>query len=127
MGLILIFLGMFYALGGTQTGALYSASAALLTAAAVLAAFFLYLPRSRVWGRLGQPLRQMATAGYVSSDNYTEFVGRLGTAVTALRPSGTAEVEEVRLAVVTEGDFIPAGTAVQVVLVQGSRIVVRAV
>ncbi len=127
VGLILVFLGMFYALGGTQTGALYSASAALLTAVAVVAAFFLYLPRSRVWGRLGQPMRQMATAGYVSSDNYTEFVGRMGTAVTALRPSGTAEVEDVRLAVVTEGDFLPAGTPIQVVLVQGSRIVVRAV
>ncbi len=125
-GLILIFLGMFYALGGTQTGALYSASAALLTSVAVIAAFFLYLPRSRVWNKLGQPMRQTATAGYVSSDDYTGFVGHVGTTVTALRPSGTAEVEGIRLAVVSEGDFVPAGASVQVVLVQGSRVVVRA-
>lgn len=125
-GLILIFLGMFYALGGTQTGAMYSASAALLTSVAVIAAFFLYLPRSRVWNKLGQPMRQSANAGYVSSDDYTGFVGRVGTTVTALRPSGTAEVEGIRLAVVSEGDFVPAGAPVQVVLVQGSRVVVRA-
>lgn len=125
-GLILIFLGMFYALGGTQTGALYSASAALLTSVAVIAAFFLYLPRSRVWNKLGQPMRQSATAGYVSSDDYTGFIGQVGTTVTALRPSGTAEVEGIRLAVVSEGDFVPAGAPVQVVLVQGSRVVVRA-
>lgn len=125
-GLILIFLGMFYALGGTQTGALYSASAALLTSIATIAAFFLYLPRSRVWNKLGQPMRQTAAAGYVSSDDYTGFVGHVGTTVTALRPSGTADVEGIRLAVVSEGDFVPAGASVQVVLVQGSRVVVRA-
>ncbi len=125
-GLILIFLGMFYALGGTQTGAIYSASAALLTCVATIAAFFLYLPRSRVWNKLGQPMRQSAIAGYVSSDDYTGFVGHVGTTVTALRPSGTADVEGMRLAVVSEGDFVPAGASVQVVLVQGSRVVVRA-
>ncbi len=125
-GLVLIFLGMFYALGGTQTGAIYSASAALLTSIAVIAAFFLYLPRSRVWNKLGQPMRQSAKAGYVSSDDYTGFVGHVGTTVTALRPSGTADVEGIRLAVVSEGDFVPAGASVQVVLVQGSRVVVRA-
>lgn len=125
-GLVLIFVGMFYALGGVQTGAIYSASAALLTSIAVVAAFFLYLPRSRVWHKLGQPMRQTATAGYVSSDDYTGFVGHVGTTVTALRPSGTADVEGIRLAVVSEGDFVPAGAPVQVVLVQGSRVVVRA-
>ena len=124
-GLILIFLGMFYALGGVQTGALYSAGAALLITLGIVAAFFIYLPRSPIWAQLGQPMRQSAAAGYVSSRNYTEYVGQHGVAVTLLRPSGTAEVDGVRLSVVTEGDFLPAGSPVQVVAVQGGRIVVR--
>ena len=124
-GLVLVFLGMYYALGGAQTGALYSAAAALLTTIALIAAFFIYLPRSPVWKKIGQPMRQTAAAGYVSSDDYTGFLGHIGTAATGLRPSGTAEIEGIRLAVVSEGEFIPAGTSVQVVLVQGNRVVVR--
>ncbi len=72
---MLIFIGMFYALGGAQAGALYSAGAALLTTLALVVAFFLYLPRSGVWKRLGQPMRQTASAGYVSSDDYTGLSG----------------------------------------------------
>ena len=66
-GLILIFLGMFYALGGIQTGAIYSAGAALLVTVGILIAFFSYLPRSPIWKKIGQPMRQSAAAGYVSS------------------------------------------------------------
>ena len=124
-GLALIFAGLFYALGGPGSGAIYPAAVSLLMTLAILVAFFLYLPRSGVWKRLGQPLRQTALAGYVSADDYTAFLGRFGTAVTLLRPSGTAEIDGVRLSVVSEGDFIPQGTQVQVVMVQGSRVVVR--
>ena len=46
-------------------------------------------------------------------------------AVTLLRPSGTAEFDGVRLPVVSDGEFVSPGTAVQVVTVQGNRIVVR--
>ncbi len=124
-GLALIFVGLFYALGGSQAGALYPAATALFVTVAILVAFFLYLPRSGVWKRLGQPLRQTALAGYVSSDDYTGFLGQRGVAVTMLRPSGTAEFDGIRLPVVSDGEFVSPGTAVQVVTVQGSRIVVR--
>ena len=124
-GLGLIFVGLFYALGGSQAGALYPAATALFVTVALLVAFFLYLPKSGVWKRLGQPMRQTAQSGYVSSDDYTGFLGRHGVAVTLLRPSGTAEFEGVRLPVVSDGEFVSPGTAVQVVTVQGNRIVVR--
>ncbi len=124
-GLALIFAGLFYALGGPNSGAIYPAAVSLVTTIAILIAFFLYLPRSGVWKRLGQPLRQTALAGYVSADDYTAYLGQFGTAVTLLRPSGTAEIDGVRLSVVSEGGFIAEGTRVQVVMVQGSRIVVR--
>ena len=51
-------------------------------------------------------MRQSAAAGYVSSQNYTEYVGQIGVDVTLLRPSGTVEIDGVRLPVVTEGDFV---------------------
>lgn len=125
-GLVLVSLGMFFALGGVQAGALYSTAGALLTALALLVAFFIYLPKSPVWRKIGQPMRQTAAAGYVSSDDYTGFLGHVGVASTLLRPSGTAEIEGIRVAVVSEGAFIPAGTSVQVIEVAGNRVVVRA-
>jgi membrane-bound serine protease (ClpP class) len=54
-------------------------------------------------------------------------VGRDGTALTDLRPAGTARIGEERIDVVTEGEYVPQGSRVQVVRSDGYRHVVRAV
>jgi membrane-bound ClpP family serine protease len=54
------------------------------------------------------------------------FVGKAGTARTALRPSGIAEFDGVRLNVVSDGQWIEAGQALRVDSVEGNRIVVSA-
>lgn len=64
-------------------------------------------------------------SGYVSNVNRLELIGREGITVTALRPSGTVNVDDERLDVVAEGGFIEKDIAVKVVKVEGSRIVVR--
>ena len=56
----------------------------------------------------------------------TALVGRVGSAATVLRPTGTMELDGERLDVVTEGEFVEAGTALRVLYVQGNRIVVGA-
>ena len=50
-----------------------------------------------------------------------------GTALSQLRPSGTARINGQRVDVVTEGGLIEQGVAVKVVAIEGSRIVVREV
>lgn len=55
----------------------------------------------------------------------TSLVGRSGTAVTALRPAGTARIEGRRIDVIAEGAFIESGTAVTVISQEGLRTVVR--
>ena len=62
-----------------------------------------------------------------AADEYASLVGSRGVAVSALRPSGIAEVEGQRVPVVTEGGFVPAGATVAVVSAKGSRVVVRIV
>jgi membrane-bound serine protease (ClpP class) len=49
-----------------------------------------------------------------------------GTALTQLRPSGTASINGQRVDVVTEGGLIERGAKLKVVAVEGTRIVVRA-
>jgi len=64
--------------------------------------------------------------GVVSYDEkLSDLVGKEGVAVTNLRPSGTVRIENRRIDVVTRGDFIEKGAAVEVAKVEGSRVVVK--
>ena len=65
--------------------------------------------------------------GYESSRPREELLGLQGRALTDLRPSGTALVGEERIDVVSESEWIPQGTAVEVVSAEGYRHVVRRV
>ena len=55
------------------------------------------------------------------------LLGAVGTAATMLRPAGMAQFGDAYVDVVTEGSFIPAGTRVQVVEIEGHRVVVKEV
>lgn len=65
--------------------------------------------------------------GYRSTEDLDVFLGREGVTTTVLRPTGMAEFDGVRLNVVSEGEFIQSGTRVQIVRVEGSRILVRTI
>jgi membrane-bound serine protease (ClpP class) len=57
--------------------------------------------------------------------DYSHLVGHAGVTTTPLSPSGKARIGADHLDVMTEGEFVPRGTAVTVARVKGSRIVVR--
>jgi membrane-bound ClpP family serine protease len=66
-------------------------------------------------------------SGYGLSDaGLTALVGRTGRAATVLRPTGAMEIDGQRVDVVTEGEFVEAGSAIRVLYVQGPRVVVAA-
>ena len=56
-----------------------------------------------------------------------ELLGAIGTANTPLRPAGVVKFGEKFVDVVSDGGFVPAGTRVQVIQVEGTRIVVKEV
>jgi membrane-bound serine protease (ClpP class) len=62
--------------------------------------------------------------GFAAPDR-RELIGKQGFAVSFLRPAGVAAIDGQRVDVLTEGDFVPAGTAVIVTRVEGARIFVR--
>jgi membrane-bound serine protease (ClpP class) len=62
---------------------------------------------------------------YVAAPDYHTLLGAGGTAISYLRPTGVAAFGNVRVDVLTEGDFVPAGTPVRVTRVEGARIFVR--
>lgn len=112
---------------GDVAQALAVLGASLFITLAVIYAWLRHLPNS---GRFSGLLLKGAvhkSQGFVSAPTRGDLLGRDGVAVTDLRPSGTARVGEERIDVVTEGEYVPQGSRVQVVQSDGYRHVVRAV
>lgn len=63
--------------------------------------------------------------GYVSNVNRIDLLGKSGETITPLRPAGTIVVDNERIDAVSEGSFIGSNKKVEVIQVEGSRIVVR--
>ena len=88
--------------------------------------------RSATRGRLSRSKiilkeRESNEAGYRSAEDMQVFLGKEGETTTVCRPTGMAEFDGVKLNVVSEGEFLPAGTRIRIVQVEGSRIVVRVI
>jgi len=66
-----------------------------------------------------------ASSRSLSHSGPVELLGAMGVAVTPLRPSGKAQFGEQFLDVIAEGDYISPGGRVQVVEIEGARIVVK--
>ena len=64
---------------------------------------------------------------FVTSRDFSDLRGQIGTAASFLRPAGIATIDGRRIDVLTEGEFIPQGTTVRVTRVEGARIFVEAV
>lgn len=67
--------------------------------------------------------------GYHSSEDKAISVpmGARGVSMSVLRPSGLARFDKGRYDVVSQGDYIPSGVPVEVIRIEGRRLVVRRV
>jgi membrane-bound serine protease (ClpP class) len=83
-----------------------------------------FLPRSRFVNRLALAASTSAADGYTAAADTSALVGQSGVALTPLHPSGAARIGGERLDVVTDGEFLEAGTPVRIVEAHGSRLVV---
>jgi membrane-bound serine protease (ClpP class) len=107
-------------------GALGRVAIALLLAMAGTFALLRVLPRLPFGRRLVLATGMEANLGYVSTpESDHRWKGRLGTALSPLRPAGIAEIDGIRVDVVSDGGYIEPGAAIEVTRVDGNRIVVR--
>ncbi len=96
----------------------------------ILSVAFVLALRSASKGRLYRsPLvlkeEQKNAQGYLSVEDMQYLVGKKGVAASLLRPAGTGEFDGVRLDVVTESEYLQKDTPIEIIAVQGRRIVVR--
>ncbi len=85
--------------------------------------------RSAKKGHLARKLILRSAArkeeGYSTTQDRKNWVGRQGVTLTVLRPSGMADFDGERLDVVTEGTYLPAKERIEIVRVEGRRIIVH--
>ncbi len=125
--------GLYMALlGGLPTTPDFTRAGMVLTTAILIVVVSAWvvirsLPKSSRLARSGVFLltRTDRDVGYESAPHRPELVGREGTAITDLRPSGTGLFGDERVDVVSEAEWIPAGSAIRIVSAEGYRHVVR--
>jgi len=85
-------------------------------------------PESNIHKQMVLSRQARAQDGFqASADEFASLVGDCGVALSALRPSGIALFGKRRVPVMTEGEFVSAGSAVEVVAAKGSKVIVRSV
>jgi len=124
-GMVALLTSVVLAAGSVQQGIISLIFALVGTSLAVY--FSLKYGRTRqIWQRLILSVKLDTESGYVAPESsLKDFVGKRGITLTPLRPAGAAQIEGHRLDVVSEGSFVPKGSPVQVIRVEGVRIVVR--
>jgi membrane-bound serine protease (ClpP class) len=109
-----------------ETGLLADAMTRVLLS--LLGAFVLALVAMRMLSRteFGRALvLDTAEAGWVSAPPASNLVGRVGEALTDLRPSGKVVIEGTRYEASSEREFIAQGARVRVIGKEGPELLVR--
>jgi membrane-bound serine protease (ClpP class) len=113
-------------------GMLSSSIISVVVAAAVLSRFLPYIPGlgslllapptlAETGPRLDPRLADVSIGGVAAVD----LLDRQGVAFSTLRPAGKAQIDGQLIDVVSDGGFVDPGTPVEVILVEGNRVVVR--
>ena len=106
---------------GYQTGTLILAGVIVGLIVGV-GCWFKFFPESRI----AKKFISRGAVGELGVDK-PELLHASGEALTQLRPSGAAHINGQRVDVVAESGLIERGSKVKVVVVEGSRVVVRAI
>jgi membrane-bound serine protease (ClpP class) len=132
-GIILIFAGIFLSLlsdfpiidGDMIMFAIVQLALTLLASIAFIAILWKTLPKTKMFHQLVLDTSETTELGYVSNPIYISLLNMEGKALTDLRPSGTAIINDARVDVVTFGNYIEKGSAIIVKQVEGTRVVVE--
>ena len=80
-----------------------------------------------MWKHIVLHIEMGSDKGYHSAikEDYSEYLGQTGVALTALRPTGTAMINNKRLDVISVENFIDIDTPIQVVGVNGTKVTIE--
>jgi membrane-bound serine protease (ClpP class) len=124
LGVLALFAGIVLAFGIPL-----SLAAAPALAVAIVLTVVLFWIAARVFPRNAFMTRVAFTGvqdrAYVAAPDLRSLIGHAGFATSFLRPAGYAAIDGQKVDVLTEGEFVAAGTPVVVTRVEGARVFVR--
>lgn len=95
---------------------------------AIIAAVFLFrsIGKSKgLFNKLVLQDRSTTVMGYISNHDREGLLGLTGVTLTPLRPSGIATVNNERLDVVSQGEYIERDRQIEIIFIEGIKVVVK--
>ena len=126
-GILLIALGvgLVWLSSGWETALMYAGGVVIVTIPIAILGLWL-APRTKFGKSFILEAAEKSADGFQApSQNLVNLVGKTGQAITPLRPAGAALIDGQRVDVVTGGEFIETDAEVEVIVVEGNRVVVR--
>lgn len=127
-GILAVFASLLLAFGWDNIElAVNTVGIAIILATVTMVLLTIYvLPESKLMKKMILTTSNSNEEGFSSHDQANEdLLGKEGVVHTTLRPTGVVIIDNRRLDVVTEGDFIEKGECVKVIEIDGMRIVVE--
>ena len=124
IGFLIILFGVGYSYN--ETG-MIGGTAFLLGSMFLTGGMFMWMWKSGAWDRfvLATNLKSDERVVARESADRAKHLGQVGTAITPLRPTGIVEIDSHRIEVMTEGEYIAAGSVVTIVAMDRRRYFAR--
>ena len=123
-GVLCVFVSIFMI-----TSNLYEALLLLIVTIVLMALALVIMYKSGIGSKYMKFLvlktEQKNEEGYVSAKDYRKYLGIQGKTESALRPSGSIIIDDIRIDAVTQGEYIDKDSLVVVIKVEGSSLIVK--
>ena len=106
-------------------GAMTGLTIGLIGGIFALILLFKMMTKTKFWTKLTSPGIESDDEGFNTSLGLENFIGETGIATSDLRPSGWVLVNNKKIFVVTEGEFVDKNQQIKILSVDGNRVVVR--
>ena len=123
-GIACLVIGLFLTADTIEEGAFITVI--VLALLAIMMAIILWMLSK---GKIHSPIileeEQKKDEGYISSVDLDYLLGKKGIAETDLRPTGVGNFEGVNLDVISDGKYISKGASLEIIKVNGSKLIVK--
>ena len=122
---VLSLIGCIFVTASTVTEGIMLTAFFFVIVLIMLGIFLFFVSKGKLPGRLVLKDSESRDDGYSGTMELNGYLGKTGIVSSICRPVGNVDFDGVKLEVVTLGEFIEKGTTVEVIEVEGNRVVVK--
>ena len=121
---VIILIACIFVTGQNSVQRLMLTGIFILICAILFLIFFVLLSRRQLPKSL---ILDESEENYIGAEDLQFLLGKIGTVLSTCRPAGNADFDGKKLDVVSRGEFIEKDTQIEVIEIEGNRVVVREV